>query len=94
MAKKMKKLLGIAMAAVLCTASVVPALADSTSEVKEENGLTITTTTEVSQEGNNTITVTIEEWNNAGDKDAKASIEGSEKTVITEDGADSPDIVA
>ena len=82
MAKKMKKLLGIAMAAVLCTASVVPALADSTSEVKQENGLTITTTTEVSQEGNNTVTVSIKEWNNDGDKDAAVAINGASSSCF------------
>ncbi len=93
MANKMKRLLGIAMAAVLCTASVVPALADGEPVVTDEAGLTITTTTEVSKEGGNTVTVTFEEWNNAGDENAEIAIEGEETTTVTDNSKQTTTVV-
>ena len=82
---KMKKILGLAMAAVLCTASVMPALAEGASETyTDENGVTFTTTTTVTEEGKNTVTVEIKEWNNAAVEDAEVAIEGEQTTVETE----------
>ena len=82
---KMKKILGLAMAAVLCTASVMPALAEGASETyKDENGVTFTTTTTVTEEGKNTVTVTIEEWDNEDAEGAEVAIEGIETTTVTE----------
>ncbi|MBQ3574428.1 MAG: Cys-Gln thioester bond-forming surface protein, partial [Clostridia bacterium] len=82
---KMKKILGLAMAAVLCTASVMPAMAEGASETyTDENGVTYTTTTTVTEEGKNTVTVEIKEWNNAAVEDAEVAIEGEQTTVETE----------
>ena len=88
MAKKMKKLLGIAMAAILCTASVVPALADESSTVVEVNeaGQTVTTTTNEAiiegANGNVTVEVSVHE-NIVSDPADPVEYEFNETTTTT-----------
>ena len=89
MAKKMKKILGIAMAAVLCTASVAPAMAEGASSTiveVNEAGQTVTTTTNEAiiegENGNVTVEVTVHE-NIVSDPADPVEYEFNETTTTT-----------
>ena len=87
MAKKMKKLMVLGLALILCIMQIaVPALAeDGTVVEKTSDGLTVTTTTTTTDDGNGVITVTIEKTTE-GTTDAGVKVEAEESKTTTTEG--------
>ncbi len=86
MAKKARKFLVLALAAILCIMSfAIPAMADDIVIENTEEILTVTTTTSTGEGGEEVVTVTIE-------KTEEVKTESSEYTADVQPGQDVPDV--